>query len=49
MPRERPGPDPLHEALLALVEVAPGHKVRCFIHSDAEEEAVEVAVEVGRR
>jgi hypothetical protein len=32
-----------------LVEVAPGHKVRCFLHSDAEEEPVEVAVEVGRR
>jgi hypothetical protein len=31
------------------VEVEPGHSVRCFIHSDAEEDPVEVAVEVGRR
>ena len=47
--REELGLTRCTEALPALVEVAPGHKVRCFIHSDAEEEAVEVAVEVGRR
>jgi hypothetical protein len=33
----------------ALVEVVPGHSVRCFLHSDAEEAPAEVAVEVGRR
>ena len=47
--REELGLTRCTEALPALVDVAPGHKVRCFIHSDAEEEAVEVAVEVGRR
>ena len=47
--REELGLTRCTEALPALVEVAPGHKVRCFIHSDAEEEPVEVAVEVGRR
>ena len=30
------------EALPALVEVAPGHKVRCFLHSDAVAAPVEV-------
>jgi oligopeptide/dipeptide ABC transporter ATP-binding protein len=47
-PREELGLTRCTEALPALVEVAPGHKVRCFLHSDAEEDAVEVAVEVGR-
>jgi oligopeptide/dipeptide ABC transporter ATP-binding protein len=37
------------EALPALVEVEPGHKVRCFLHSDEVEDVAEVAVEVGRR
>ena len=37
------------EALPALVEVAPGHSVRCFLHSDAVEETTEVPVELGRR
>lgn len=37
------------EALPALVEVEPGHKVRCFLHSDAVEAVPEVPVEVGRR
>ncbi len=30
------------EALPALVEVAPGHRVRCFLHSDAVEVPVEI-------
>jgi oligopeptide/dipeptide ABC transporter ATP-binding protein len=34
------------EAMPALVEVAPGHRVRCFLHSDAEEPAAEVPVPV---
>jgi len=37
------------EALPALVEVAPGHSVRCFLHSDQVEEPTEVAVALGRR
>ena len=38
------------EALPALVEVAPGHRARCFLHSDAVEEPATVPVEVtGRR
>jgi len=47
--REELGLTRCTEAMPALVEVEPGHSVRCFIHSDAEEEPVEVAVEVGRR
>jgi hypothetical protein len=35
--------------LPALVEVAPGHRVRCYLHSDAVEEPSETVVEVGRR
>jgi hypothetical protein len=31
------------------VEVAEGHRVRCYLHSDAVEEPVEVPVKVGRR
>jgi oligopeptide/dipeptide ABC transporter ATP-binding protein len=37
------------EAMPALVEVEPGHRVRCFLHSDAVEDVSEVPVEVGRR
>ena len=37
------------EALPALVEIAPGHRVRCFLHSDEAEDVTEVAVDVGRR
>jgi peptide/nickel transport system ATP-binding protein len=37
------------EALPALVEVVPGHRVRCYLHSDAVEEPSEAVVEVGRR
>jgi peptide/nickel transport system ATP-binding protein len=33
------------EALPALVEVVPGHKVRCYLHSDAAEEPAAVPVE----
>ncbi|HEY3139483.1 MAG TPA: ABC transporter ATP-binding protein [Acidimicrobiales bacterium] len=33
-------------ALPALVEVEPGHRVRCFLHSDAVEETAAVPVEV---
>ncbi|MBN2624657.1 MAG: ABC transporter ATP-binding protein, partial [Acidimicrobiales bacterium] len=36
------------EALPALVEVHPGHSVRCYLHSDAAEVPSEAAVEVGR-
>ena len=32
------------EELPALVEVEPGHRVRCFLHSDAAEVAVPVTV-----
>ena len=35
------------EAMPALVEVVPGHSVRCFLHSDAEEAPADVAVEWG--
>jgi peptide/nickel transport system ATP-binding protein len=37
------------EAMPALVEVEPGHKVRCFIHSDAEEAEYEAPVAVLRK
>jgi oligopeptide/dipeptide ABC transporter ATP-binding protein len=37
------------EALPALVEVAPGHKVRCFLHSDAVEADVPVELTPGKR
>jgi oligopeptide/dipeptide ABC transporter ATP-binding protein len=47
--REELGLTRCTEAMPALVEVEPGHSVRCFIHSDAEEEPIEVAVEMGRR
>jgi oligopeptide/dipeptide ABC transporter ATP-binding protein len=47
--REEHGLTQCTEALPALVEVAPGHRVRCFLHSDAVEEPSEVAVEVGGR
>ena len=35
------------QALPALVDVSPGHRVRCFLHSDAIE--APVSVELGRR
>jgi oligopeptide/dipeptide ABC transporter ATP-binding protein len=47
--REEHGLTQCTEALPALVEVAPGHRVRCYLHSDAVEEPSEVVVEVGRR
>jgi oligopeptide/dipeptide ABC transporter ATP-binding protein len=47
--REEHGLTQCTEALPALVEVAPGHRVRCYLHSDAVEEPSEAAVEVGRR
>jgi oligopeptide/dipeptide ABC transporter ATP-binding protein len=47
--REEHGLTRCTEAMPALVEVVPGHSVRCFLHSDAEEAPAEVAVEVGRR
>jgi len=37
------------EEMPALVEVAPGHKVRCFLHSDAAETASPVVVSGVRR
>ena len=37
------------EEMPALVEVAPGHKVRCFLHSDAAETATPVVVSGVRR
>ena len=37
------------EEMPALVEVAPGHKVRCFLHSDVAETATPVAVSGVRR
>jgi oligopeptide/dipeptide ABC transporter ATP-binding protein len=37
------------EALPALVEIAPGHRVRCYLHSDEEEPPAEVPVTVGSR
>ena len=48
-PREENGLTQCTEALPALVEVAPGHRVRCYLHSDAVEEPSEAVVEVGRR
>jgi peptide/nickel transport system ATP-binding protein len=48
-PREEHGLTQCTEALPALVEVAPGHRVRCYLHSDAVEEPSEAVVEVGRR
>jgi peptide/nickel transport system ATP-binding protein len=47
--REEHGLTQCTEALPALVEVAPGHQVRCYLHSDAVEEPSESVVEVGRR
>jgi oligopeptide/dipeptide ABC transporter ATP-binding protein len=47
--REEHGLTQCTEALPALVEVAPGHRVRCYLHSDAVEEPSEVAVTVGGR
>jgi oligopeptide/dipeptide ABC transporter ATP-binding protein len=47
--REEHGLTQCTEALPALVEVAPGHRVRCYLHSDAIEEPSETVVEVGRR
>jgi peptide/nickel transport system ATP-binding protein len=47
--REEHGLTQCTEALPALVEVAPGHGVRCYLHSDAVEEPSEAVVEVGRR
>jgi oligopeptide/dipeptide ABC transporter ATP-binding protein len=47
--REEHGLTRCTEALPALVEVRSGHKVRCFLHSDAAEEPAEVEVQVGRR
>jgi len=47
--REEHGLTQCTEALPALVEVTPGHSVRCFLHSDAVEDVTEVAVDVGRR
>jgi oligopeptide/dipeptide ABC transporter ATP-binding protein len=48
-PREEHGLTQCTEALPALVEVEPGHRVRCYLHSDAVEEpsATAVAVEAG--
>ena len=37
------------EDVPALVEVEPGHKVRCFLHSDAAEEPVASSERSGRR
>jgi oligopeptide/dipeptide ABC transporter ATP-binding protein len=48
-PREEHGLTQCTEALPALVEVAPGHRVRCYLHSDAVEEPSQAVVEVGRR
>ena len=52
-PREEHGLTQCTEALPALVEVEPGHRVRCYLHSDAVEEPSETAVAVeagtGRR
>jgi peptide/nickel transport system ATP-binding protein len=36
------------EALPALVEIAPGHRVRCYLHSDEAEPPAEVPVTVGK-
>ncbi len=47
--REEHGLTQCTEALPALVEITPGHRVRCFLHSDEVEATSEVAVEVGRR
>jgi oligopeptide/dipeptide ABC transporter ATP-binding protein len=47
--REEHGLTQCTEALPALVEVAPGHRVRCYLYSDAVEEPSEAVVEVGRR
>src|ERR687891_197851 len=47
--REEHGLTQCTEALPALVEVSPGHRVRCYLHSDAVEEPSEVAVTVGGR
>jgi oligopeptide/dipeptide ABC transporter ATP-binding protein len=47
--REQLGLTRCWEAMPALVEVEPGHRVRCFIHSDAEEPEYEVPVAVLRK
>ncbi|HEX6417332.1 MAG TPA: ABC transporter ATP-binding protein [Acidimicrobiales bacterium] len=47
--REEHGLTRCTEEMPALVEVAPGHRVRCFLHSDRAEAPHDVAVEVGRR
>jgi oligopeptide/dipeptide ABC transporter ATP-binding protein len=44
--REELGLTRCTEAMPALVEVVPGHKVRCFIHSDAEEAEYAMPVNV---
>jgi oligopeptide/dipeptide ABC transporter ATP-binding protein len=48
-PREEHGLTQCTEALPALVEVVPGHRVRCYLHSDKVEEPSEAVVEVGGR
>jgi oligopeptide/dipeptide ABC transporter ATP-binding protein len=47
--REELGLTRCTEAMPALVEVEPGHKVRCFIHSDAEEPPYESPVDLKGR
>jgi peptide/nickel transport system ATP-binding protein len=37
------------EEMPALVEVTPGHKVRCFLHSDVAETATPVTIDTARR
>jgi oligopeptide/dipeptide ABC transporter ATP-binding protein len=44
--REELGLTQCTEAMPALVEVVPGHKVRCFIHSDAVEAEYTIPVKV---
>ena len=47
--REEHGLTRCTEEMPALVEVAEGHRVRCFLHSDAAEAPAEVAVTMGRK
>ena len=47
--REEHGLTQCTRAVPALVEVAPGHSVRCFLHSDDVEAPTDVAVAIGRR
>ena len=47
--REELGLTRCWEAMPALVEVEPGHMVRCFIHSDADEPEYEAPVAVLRK